>query len=217
MFSDHFLFLGNSLIFFDLLCADVAFDYATAYPILCYSHARSAGGLSTFSILVPLSTSARLCTCLFMLRSKQSRAYIIRAVANFSLFTIHSSLYSCRSRCSCSRSRAHCSRSSSTETGSFCSRCCRDGSHAPAGTVQPPYHSKELNLTSDGYSDSLAPFGRWPGFRVYCGSGTAAIHKPQQMPAGVYREKFSVSSRLTAAFVLRRGAACAARFRLGPR
>ena len=22
---------------------------------------------------------------------------------------------------------------------------------------------------------------------VYCGSGTAAIHKPQQMPAGVYR------------------------------
>ena len=25
---------------------------------------------------------------------------------------------------------------------------------------------KELNLTSDGYSDSLAPFGRWHGFRV---------------------------------------------------
>ena len=48
---------------------------------------------------------------------------------------------------------------------------------------------KELNLTSDGYSDSLAPFDRWPGFRVYCGSGTAAIHKPQQKPAGVYREK----------------------------
>ena len=57
------------------MCADVAFDYATAYPIICYSLARSAGGLSTFSILVPLSTSARLCTCLFMLRSKQSRAY----------------------------------------------------------------------------------------------------------------------------------------------
>ena len=70
MFSDHFLFLGNSLIFFDLLCADVAFDYATAYPYLCYSFARSAGGLSTFSILVPLSTSARLCTCLFGLRSR---------------------------------------------------------------------------------------------------------------------------------------------------
>ena len=74
--------------------------------------------------------------------------------------------FMCRSRCSCSRSRAHCSRSSSTETGSCCSRCYRDGSHAPAGTVQPPYHSKELNLTSDGYSDSLAPFGRWHGFRV---------------------------------------------------
>ena len=27
--------------------------------------------------------------------------------------------------------------------------------------MQPPYRSKELNLTSDGYSDSLAPFGRW--------------------------------------------------------
>ena len=46
---------------------------------------------------------------------------------------------------------------------------------------------------------------------MYCGSGTAAIHKPQQMPAGVYREKFSVSSRLTAALVLRRGAALSGR------
>ena len=40
--------------------------------------------------------------------------------------------FMCRSRCSCSRSRAHCSRSSSTGTGSCCSRCYRDGSHAPA-------------------------------------------------------------------------------------
>ena len=31
--------------------------------------ARSAGGLSTFSCVVPLSSSARLCTCLFMLMS----------------------------------------------------------------------------------------------------------------------------------------------------
>ena len=70
---------------------------------------------------------------------------------------------------------------------------------------------KELNLTSDGYSDLLAPFGRWHGFRVYCGSDTSAIHKPQQKPAGVYREKISVSSRLTAALVLRRGAALSGR------
>ena len=26
---------------------------------------------------------------------------------------------------------------------------------------------KELNLTNDGYSDSLAPFGRWHGFGIY--------------------------------------------------
>ena len=31
---------------------------------------------------------------------------------------------------------------------------------AHKGTVQLPY----CNLTSGGYSDSLAPFGRWPGF-----------------------------------------------------
>ena len=99
-----------------------------AYPYLCYSLARSAGGLSTFSILVPLSTSARLCTCLFMLRSKQSRAYWL-ASSLMGCCTLH---YMCRSRCSCSRSRAHCSRSSSTGTGSCCSRCYRDGSHAPA-------------------------------------------------------------------------------------
>lgn len=32
------------------------------------------------------------------------------------------------------------------------------------GTVQPPYHSKELNLTTGGYSDSRVPFDRWHGF-----------------------------------------------------
>ena len=46
---------------------------------------------------------------------------------------------------------------------------------------------------------------------VYCGSGTAAIHKPQTNASGVYREKFSVSIRLTAALVLRRGAALSGR------
>ena len=46
---------------------------------------------------------------------------------------------------------------------------------------------KELNLTTGGYSDSLVPFDRWHGFHLYFGSGTAAIHKPQQMPAWVYR------------------------------
>ena len=52
------------------MCADADFDYSAAYPYLCYSLARSAGGLSTFSILVRLSTSARLRTCLFGLRSR---------------------------------------------------------------------------------------------------------------------------------------------------
>lgn len=48
-------------------------------PTLSFAHfARSAGGLSTFSCVVSLSSSARLCTCLFMLRSKQSRAYVFR-------------------------------------------------------------------------------------------------------------------------------------------
>ena len=79
------------------------------------------------------------------------------------------------------------------------------------GSVQPPYHSKELNLTTGGYSDSSVPFDLWPGFRVYCGSGTSAIHKPQQKPAGVYCENFPVPSRLKAALVLRRGAALSGR------
>ena len=118
--------------------------------------------------------------------------------------------FMCRSRCSCSRSRAHCSRSSSTETGSCCSRCYRDGSHAPAVSAAAlsfqrtqPHQRRLLRFACAIWSLALD--------FVYCGSGTAAIHKPQQMPARVYRGNFSVPSRLTAALVLRLGAALSGR------
>ena len=37
-----------------------------------------------------------------------------------------------------------------------------EATHQPS--VQPPYHSNELNLTTGGYSDSRVPFDRWHGF-----------------------------------------------------
>ena len=169
-----------------------------AYLYLCYSFTRSAGGLSTFSILVPLLTSARLCTCLFGLRSRPRGLidYVCTLVAERVV----------RVRVRGRIVRVHRQRRQVRVVRVVTAT---EATHQPS--VQPPYHSKELNLTSDGYSDSLAPFGRWHGFRMYCGSDTSAIHKPQQNPAGVYREKFSVSSRLTAALVLRRGAALSGR------
>lgn len=70
---------------------------------------------------------------------------------------------------------------------------------------------KELNLTSDGYSDSLAPFGRWPWISCIVTVAPLPYINPSKCLLGFTVENFSVPSRLTAALVLRQGAALSGR------
>ena len=150
--------------------------------------------LAPFPCLFRSPSSARLCTCLFMLRPKQSRAYFISRQQNCLILA-----YSCRTRCSCSRSRAHCSRLRTTETGSCCSRCCHAGNRAPISAAAFSFYVKELNLTTGGYSDSRVPFDRWPGFR-FLRQWHRCLQKTPATCAGVYQ-------------FFRGGRGCAARFR----
>lgn len=60
-------------------CADLPLlDYVAAYPLLRSFLRGRLMVLAPFPALFRSPASARLCTCLFMLRSKQSRAYVFR-------------------------------------------------------------------------------------------------------------------------------------------
>ena len=124
-------------------------------PFAIHLHGRLVV-LAPFHLLVSLSTSARLCTCLFGLRSRP-RGLIFICFAQYLpkpmfVFAFEGALL------------AFIVNGDRFVLFALLPR----RKPRTDGTVQPPYHSfKELNLTSDGYSDSLAPFGRWPGFRVF--------------------------------------------------
>ena len=70
---------------------------------------------------------------------------------------------------------------------------------------------KELNLTTGGYSDSLVPFDRWHGFMCIVAVAPLPYINPSKCLLGFTVENFSVPNRLTAALVLRWGAALSGR------
>ena len=70
---------------------------------------------------------------------------------------------------------------------------------------------KELNLTTGGYSDSRVPFDRWHGFLCIAAVAPLPYINPSKCLLGFTVENFSVPNRLTAALVLRWGAALSGR------
>ena len=75
----HVLMLILLLFLLLTCCADCGVsERPAAYPFLCYYLHGRLVVLAPFPALFRSPSSARLCTCLFMLRSKQSRAYMFR-------------------------------------------------------------------------------------------------------------------------------------------
>ena len=50
---------------------------------------------------------------------------------------------------------------------------------------------KELNLTSDGYSDSLAPFGRWHGFQGVCSDAATLGEEERSLRQRGFRRRYA--------------------------
>ena len=82
------------------------------------------------------------------------------------------------------------------------------------GSVQPPYHSYQRTQPHHRW---VLPFpcAVWPmaWISVYCGSGTAAIHKPQTNASGVYFSFSTEGAALAGRAVLVFGRSATASFR----
>lgn len=175
----HVLMLIILLFFVVDLCAPIAAsDYAAAYPFLCYSVARSAGGLSTFSCVVPLSIVSEALHLPLWLQVTTARAYrflsalqlpkpmfefafegeLLAFIVNGDRFVLLALLPRRKPRTD--------------------------------GSVQPPYHSvKELNLTSSRLLRFACPIWRLAWISVSLRVGTPLYTIPAKTLLGFTGQK----------------------------
>lgn len=156
---------------------------------------RSAGGLSTFSCVVSLSSSARLCTCLLLLRSKHWRAYVFRYCVTVAETEV-------RVRVRWRIVTVHVQRGQIRVVSVVATDEPTGRPHSAAAFLFMSPLSwrriKELNLTSSRLLRFTCPVGGWHGF---------LLHRRQDL-ASTSIIDFTVGG------LLRASAACAARLRL---
>jgi hypothetical protein len=157
--------------------------------------------LTPFHLLVPLSTSARLCTCLFGLRSRPRGLIFlfgsivaeadVRVRVRGRIVSVHRQRRQVRV-VSVVAAAETTNRRISAAALSFCERT-------------QPHHRRVLP-----FSCAVWPMA-W--ISVYCGSGTAAIHKPQTNASGVYFSFSAAGAALAGRAVFVFGRSATAGFR----
>ena len=177
------LFHVDVIIFFVLTCCadSKVSERLAAYPILRSFLRGRLWLLTTFHALFRSPASARLCTCLFMLRSSNRGLIWTSRRRNRLVHCVSVAEADVRVRVrgrvvsvDVQRRQVRVVRVVTTAKTAHQRQCSRlivpKNSTSPATAT--PIRLRHLVAGLDF---------------LYCGSGTAAIHKPQQKPAGVYR------------------------------
>ena len=168
------------IIYFVLTCCadSKVSERLAAYPLLRSFLRGRLVVLAPFPALFRSPASARLCTCLFMLRSKQSRAYVFRYCVTVAEADVRVRV----------RGRVVSVHRQRRQVRVVSVVAAAETTNRRISAAALSFLIKELNLTTGGYSDSLVRFGRWHGFLLQrC--RTTSPHYAGEMPSGVYRKK----------------------------